>query len=108
MTNEVACNDRKCFAHGEVSIRGAQKDGVVVSAKARHTAIVQRDYFIYNNKYSRKERRRSRIVCHNPPCVAAVVGDKVEIGETRRLSKSKSWTIMKVLGKVDYEKKKRI
>ncbi|MCX8166606.1 MAG: hypothetical protein N3E37_02025, partial [Candidatus Micrarchaeota archaeon] len=34
-----------------LSIRGSVKEGLVVSAKAKNTAIVQRDYFIYNHKF---------------------------------------------------------
>lgn len=86
-----------------VSVRGAIKEGTVVSAKAKNTAIVQRDYFIFNNKYKRKIRRRSRIPCHNG--LNAQVGDRVIIGETRRLSKTKSWIILKVLGKVKLKEK---
>lgn len=80
-----------------LSIRGAVKEGIVVSTKAKNTAIVQRDYFIYNHKYKRKERRKSRIPCHN--IIDAKVGDKVKIAETRRISKTKSWIIIEILGK---------
>ncbi len=82
-----------------LSIRGATKVGIVVSAKAKDTVIVQKDYFIYSNKYKRKERRKSRIPAHNPPEIKATVGDIVLIGETRRISKTKSWIVLKVLTK---------
>ena len=88
-----------------VSVRGATKVGFVVSTKAKNTAIVVRDYFLYNSKFKRKVRRRSRIPCHNPPEMNAQVGDEVQIAETRKLSKTKSWIILKVLGRVKLREK---
>jgi small subunit ribosomal protein S17 len=68
----------------------------VVSAKARKTAIVEREYTVFLKKYERSLRRNSRIAAHNPECMNAKEGDTVMIAETRRLSKTKSFVITKV------------
>lgn len=37
------------------------------------------------------------MAAHNPPCIAAKVGDIVAIAETRKLSKTKAWTVLEVI-----------
>ncbi len=96
---EKNCGDAKCFIHGNVKVRGQILTGVVVSAKAKKTAIVERQRMIYIPKYKRYARTRSRYAVHNPPCINAKVGDKVKIGECRKLSRTKTWTIMEILSK---------
>lgn len=93
----LECTDTKCPIHGSLKLRGAQLEGKVVSAKAKKTAIVEIDYTRYINKYERYLRKRSRIPSYNPDCIAAKEGNTVIIGETRRLSKTKSFAVMKVV-----------
>ena len=50
-------------------------------------------------KYERYARTKSRIPAHNPECVGAKTGDLVRIAECRRLSKTKSWTVVEILEK---------
>ncbi len=94
---EKTCNDPKCPWHGKVKIRGQLIEGIVVSAKPQRTVIVRRDYLHYVHKYERYERRRSKIAAHNPECVNAKEGDRVIIGETRPLSKTKHFVVLQVL-----------
>lgn len=93
------CNDPNCPIHGHIKVRGTQIVGKVVSNKGKKTAIVEREYTKYVYKYERSLRKRSRIPAHNPECINAQVGDLVKIGETRRISKTKSFVIMEVLKK---------
>ena len=93
----MECNDPKCPVHGSVKTRGAHLSGLVVSDKAKKTAIVQVDYTIYTYKYERYLRKRSRIAAYNPECINAKTGDTVDIAETRRLSKTKSFAITNVI-----------
>jgi small subunit ribosomal protein S17 len=93
------CLDKHCPWHGKISLRGKILEGRVVSAKSYRTAIVQREYAVYFPKYERYERRRSRIVAHNPECIAAKEGDKVKIVECRKISKTKAFAIIEVVGK---------
>ncbi len=95
--SDAVCNDKKCFRHGNISVRGSRLVGKVVSAKARRTVIVEIQMVKRVDKYDRWERRRSKIAAHNPPCIKAKEGDIVLIGETRKLSKTKAWTVMEIL-----------
>src|SRR3989338_6720379 len=100
MINMVTeCNDKKCFNHGTIRVRGGRLTGKVVSTKAKHTAIIERSSISYISKYRRWAREHSRIAAHNPSCITAKLGDLVRIGETRKISKTKAWTITEILGK---------
>ena len=91
----MECHDPKCPIHGNLKTHGYEFEGVVVSDKARKTAIIEREYTIYLHKYERSLRKTSRIPAYNPDCIAAKVGDTVLISQTRRLSKTKSFVVTK-------------
>lgn len=88
------CEDVNCPWHGKLPVRGRVFGCVVRSTKAHLTAIVERSYHHRIPKYQRYERRRSRIVAHNPACIAAREGDHVIIAECRPLSKTKYFVIV--------------
>lgn len=88
------CEDPKCPWHGKLPVRGRVLEGVVVSAKAPKTAIVERSYFHRIPKYERYERRRSRINAYNPDCISAKEGERVRIAECRPLSKTKRFVVV--------------
>ncbi len=93
----MECHDPKCPIHGNLKTHGYEFEGVVVSDKARKTAIIEREYTIYLHKYERSLRKTSRIPAYNPDCIAAKVGDTVLISQTRRLSKTKTFVVTKVI-----------
>jgi len=93
------CNDPNCPIHGNIKVRGAQIIGKVVSNKGKKTVIVEREYTKYIYKYERSLRKRSRIPAHNPQCINAQNGDIVKIGETRRISKTKSFVVTEIVKK---------
>jgi len=93
------CNDKKCFKHGNLRIRGSFLEGIVVSSKGRKTVIVERPLVKYIPKYGRFARSRSRIAAYNPDCIGAKEGDFVRIAECRKLSRTKAWTVVEVLKK---------
>ena len=76
-----------------------QFEGLVVSAKAKKTVIVEVNYNRFVYKYERSLRKRSRIPAHNPDCIGAKLNDLVNIAETRRLSKTKSFVVTNVVKK---------
>ncbi len=88
------CEDKKCFRHGGLKLRGETLSGKVVSAKSRHTVIVERSTTQYFQKYRKWARGKSHIAAHNPPCINAKPGDMVDLAETRKLSKTKAWTVV--------------
>ena len=91
------CSDSKCYRHGNVRVRGERLSGRIVSTKGKNTAIIERDITKKIAKYQRWAKEKSRIAAHNPPCINAGVGDIVLIGETRKLSKTKAWTVMEIV-----------
>jgi len=88
------CNDLKCPVHGKVKVRGNVFTGRVVSAKADKTAVVERKITQWIGKYERYKKKRSKVYAHNPKCIGAKEGDMVRIGETRKLSKTKSFVVL--------------
>ena len=94
------CNDKKCYRHAGLKVRGGRLTGKVVSTKGKNTAIVSRDMIKFFPKYQRRAKERSHIAAHHPACMKVAVGDLVLIGETRKISKTKAWTVLEVLPKV--------
>ncbi len=95
------CNDENCPYHGHLKVRGQIFEGVVIKDRMSKSVVVQREYVYYLKKYERYEKRRSRIMAHNPPCINAKVGDYVRIAETRPISKGKSFVVIEILKRGD-------
>ena len=93
-TPRKSCDDSYCPFHGSLSVRGKIIVGTVVSGKMSNTVTVERDYLHYVRKYMRYEKRRSKIMAHNPPCVESREGDIVKIIECRPLSKNVSFVVV--------------
>ncbi len=89
--------DKKCPYYGEVSVRGKTFEGIVVSDKMDKTVKVQWDRLVKDSKYNRYLKKRTKVSAHNPPSINAKQGDKVLIGETRPLSKTKHFAVLKVI-----------
>ncbi|MEM2878610.1 MAG: 30S ribosomal protein S17 [Candidatus Hadarchaeales archaeon] len=95
---EAKCGDAKCPIHGGLSTRGKVIEGTVVSDKMSKTVTIEVERMKYIPKYERYERRTSRIKAHNPPCISAKTGDRVAVMECRKLSRTKSFAVIKKLG----------
>jgi len=93
------CKDCRCPVHGSISVRGNVFTGIVVSARPSKTVVVQRTIVRHVKKYERYKKSKSKIYAHNPGCINAKQDDVVKVGETRRLSKTKSFVVLAVLGK---------
>ncbi|MFW6286125.1 MAG: 30S ribosomal protein S17 [Nanoarchaeota archaeon] len=94
---ESVCEDKKCPYHSDVSVRGSMFEGRVVSDVMHNTVKVEWDNMVKSKKYSRYLKTRSRVTAHNPECITAKKGDKVLIAETRPLSKTKHFVVLRVL-----------
>lgn len=92
------CLDKNCPVHGQISVRGKTLQGVVVKKKALKTAVIQIEKAKYIRKYERYMKTKVKIPVHCPECMDVNVGDIVLVGETRKLSKTKSFVILKKLG----------
>lgn len=85
---EKACTDEHCPFHGKLSVRGQTLEGVVVSTKMQRTAVIEREYLRYLQKFERFEKRTRRMNVHAPPCLGLSVGDRVTVMECRPLAKT--------------------
>ena len=96
------CNDKDCPFHGSTRIRGKITQGVVVSKKSRNTIVIRQDYVQFVKKYQRYERRNSRLACHLPDCLEHEIelGDLVVVGESRKISKTKSFIVLDKIKKL--------
>lgn len=84
--------------------RGQRLVGNVISNKAKNTVVVLREVIRKIPKYNRYMRSKSKIHAHVPNGIDIKVGDIVEIAETRKISKTKSWVVNKILKRgVAYE-----
>ncbi len=81
-----------------MSERGMRKTrvGVVVSDKMDKTITVQIDRLIQHPKYKKYIRRNTKVKAHDENNTAKM-DDRVELMETRPLSKTKSWRLVKVV-----------
>jgi small subunit ribosomal protein S17 len=95
-----SCHDRNCPFHGDIKVHGRIFTGVVISDKMQRTATVEWGWKKLVKKYERYEPRRSRVKAHNPDCLNVQNGDVVRLGETRPLSKTKSFVILEKISKV--------
>ena len=93
------CTDKRCPVHGEISVRGNIFTGAVISAKPGKTVIVERPIVKFVPKYERYAKSKSRIYAHNPECINANEDDIVKVGEKRRMSKTKSFVVIKIVRK---------
>lgn len=78
-------------------IRGNILEGIVTSAKAQRTVTIKREIIHYISKYERYKKVFSKIKAHVPEGMIVKEGDKVKIGETRRISKTKNFVVIEVL-----------
>ncbi len=91
----TACvSDKNCPFHGERVVRGRTLVGKITSAKVKRNAIMEIERRVPLPKYERFEKRRTRIMVHNPECISAKEGDTVKVMETRKISKMKCFVVV--------------
>jgi len=80
------------------SLRGKPRveQGTVVRSKTAKTVVVESVSKVLHPKYKKYTKRRGRFTAHDESGQCRV-GDKVEIVETRPMSKTKHWRVRKVL-----------
>ncbi len=83
-----SCTDQHCPFHGKLSVRGQMLEGVIVSTRMQKTAVMEREYLRYLQKFERFEKRTRRMNIHAPPCLGLSVGDRVTVMECRPLGKT--------------------
>lgn len=99
MPEKVSDDDKKCPYYGETSVRGKQFVGIVVSDSMTRTVKVAWDRLIKSDKFNRYYKKRTKVTAHNSDAIGAKKGDTVLIAETRPLSKTKHFAVLKVIKK---------
>jgi small subunit ribosomal protein S17 len=77
---------------GTVSTKGKRLNGVVVSDKMDKTAVVQVQRYFKDSKYGKFIKKGKNYKVHDPENILKI-GDKVEIRETKPISKDKNFII---------------
>jgi len=72
--------------------------GIVVSDKMEKTVVVAVERLVAHPLYGRRMRRTERYKAHDE-AGAAHVGDRVELMETRPVSRDKRWRVTSILEK---------
>ena len=98
---KTSCTDRNCPFHGNLSIRGKILTGEVVSDKNNSSVTVERSIMVIDKKYNRYVKNYSKVAAHNPPCINAKLGDRVRIGECRKIAKTIAFCVIEVIGSVN-------
>jgi small subunit ribosomal protein S17 len=73
-----------------------RRTGIVRSTGGHKTIRVDIESMVKHPMYGKYMRRRTRLAAHDPENTAQV-GDTVEITPCRRLSKSKSWRLVRII-----------
>lgn len=88
--SKISCADKTCPFHGTnaVKLRGRTFEGEVVN-KLPGRIKIQFDRFLYDRKYERFDKRRTKLHARLPDCLKDQIqlGDWIEIKECRPLSK---------------------
>ena len=72
--------------------------GVVVSNKMNKTVIVSVERLVKHPMYQKYVRRQTKYAAHDETNICQI-GDKVQITESRPLSRSKRWRVSKIVQK---------
>lgn len=75
------------------TIKGKVLSGVVVSDKMKDTIVVKVDAYVKHPKYEKFIKQSKRFKAHDAGNTKKV-GDKVEIRETRPISKDKHFVVV--------------
>ena len=89
-------NEKNNPFNGSLTIRGKLFNGIVINAKAKRTAVIQKESLIYFEKFKRYGRSKNKIHAHVPSNISVQEGDHVIAAECRPLSKSVSFVVVEV------------
>ena len=95
---EKSCTDPACPFHGLLSVRGKILEGIVVDDANQATVSISREMLVLDRKYKRYFRKYSKISAHRTPCIEVKKGDKIRIGETRKIAKHVYFVVIENLG----------
>jgi small subunit ribosomal protein S17 len=81
-----------------MSDRGNRKNqvGIVVSDKMEKTVVVKVSHLVKHSEYNKYIKRSVKFKAHDE-ANECKIGDRVQIVETRPLSKDKRWSVKQIL-----------
>jgi small subunit ribosomal protein S17 len=79
-----------------VTSKRQKKIGVVTSNSMKKTIIVRVDWRAMDSKYKKYVKKQTKLYVHDERGESQI-GDRVEVVETRPLSKLKRWRILRKL-----------
>jgi small subunit ribosomal protein S17 len=88
------------MATGQTTGQRKHRSGVVFSNKMDKTVVVLVERLVKHPKYKKYLRVRKKFKAHDERN-ACNVGDRVEIIETRPLSREKRWAVVSILKKAE-------
>ncbi|MCX6746849.1 MAG: 30S ribosomal protein S17 [Candidatus Pacearchaeota archaeon] len=90
------CNDKRCHIHGGLKTRGRIFEGRVIK-KFPKRIVIEFERMIYNKKYERYSKSRTKIHARLPICIEndIQIGDLIMIQECRPLSKIIHFVVIK-------------
>lgn len=74
------------------------KVGKVVSDSMEKSVVVKVEYLVSHPLYKKRIKKSTKFMAHDEKDICSI-GDKVEIVETRPLSKRKRWRVTEILEK---------
>jgi small subunit ribosomal protein S17 len=99
---DVECNDKFCPWHGadKLKMRGRTFEGNVIR-KLPGRVTIEFERMIKLPKYERYEKRRTKVHARLTDCMRdeVSVGDRIEVAETRPVSKMIHFVVSKVVRK---------
>jgi small subunit ribosomal protein S17 len=99
---ETSCADKLCPIHGcnKLKMRGRTFEGEVIK-KLHGRVTIQFERMLRVPKYERYEKRRTKIHARLPACMedSVVVGDLIQVAETRPISKTINAVVSKIIKK---------
>tara|TARA_Y100000310_G_C20472724_1_gene710874 strand:- start:557 stop:922 length:366 start_codon:yes stop_codon:yes gene_type:complete len=104
--NKDSCADRDCPTHGRLKVRGRHFKGEVIKKHPRRITI-EFERTIYIRKFERYMKKKTKIHARLPDCLKEEinVGDYIEIGECRPLSKIIHFVVIKKIKEGNIEEK---
>jgi len=94
---DKTCTDYACPFHGSLSVRGKIIEGIVVNDANNATVTVEKAMLTLDRKYKRYFKQYSKISAHKTPCIEVKKGDKVRIGECRKIAKTVAFVVIEKL-----------
>lgn len=96
--DSISCRDMQCPVHGLLKVRGRHFKGSVVRKLLRRIAI-EFERTVYIRKYERYLKKKTRIHARLPDCMKEEIniGDYIEVGECRPLSKLIHFVVIRKL-----------